>query len=125
MQISDEFVGKGKHHSIFLFSDQLLNSLQAPRSQIIKYIIRQAMIAQTMCNYYHCIQPMAILQCYLLFNCKLESDNTIEMINIILTRLKRKTGSHLSLNGCKVAMLSASAWKKYINISYSNKGKDT
>lgn len=44
-------------------------------------------------------------------NCKLESDNTFEMINIVLTTLKRKIGSHLSLNDCKVTMLSASAWK--------------
>lgn len=42
----------------------------------------------------------------------MESNNTFEMINIILTTLKRKIGSHLSLNGCKVTMLSASAWKK-------------
>lgn len=48
----------------------------------------------------------------MLFNYKLESDNTFDMINIILTTLKRKIGSHLSLNGCKVTMLSASAWKK-------------
>ena len=58
----------------------------------------------------------------MLFNYKLESDNTFETINIILTTLKRKIGSHLSLNGCKVTMLSASAWKKHINLSHVNKG---
>lgn len=38
-----------------------------------------------------------------------ESDN--ETTNAILTRLKRNTGSHLSLNACRVTMLSASAWR--------------
>lgn len=52
----------------------------------------------------------------------MESDNTFEKINIILTTLKRKTGSQLSLNGCKAKTLSASAWKIHINISHDNIG---
>lgn len=81
-----------------------------------KYFNWQAYLRQKkVYSYCHQKTVPVVVQCYLLFSCKLESDNTLERINI-LTTLKRKTGSHLSLNGCKVTMLSASAWKRLFHI---------